>query len=157
MLPSYRLGRRSGELSDGAAAGIEEMSTEHRIARAWLAEMESCVREVNFPRCRALFAADVIGFGSKTPMVVGLDALERDQWRQVWPHIRNFTFLINQMQSGAGGDSLVWIGCPWTSERQDAAGAWIERPGRMTAVLTQRGGEWLAVHTHHSLVPLPLA
>lgn len=129
------------------------MTSAEAIARAWLAEMETCVREVDFQRCRAIFSEKVSGFGSKAAVVVGLDALEHHQWRQVWPVIRNFTFLTGQMNCGSGGDSMIWVACPWTSERQDVDGAWVERPGRMTAVLEQFDGEWLAVHSHHSLVP----
>ena len=123
------------------------------IAQSWLAEMESCVRAVDYDRCRAIFAGDVVAFGSKAPAVVGLDALEREQWRQVWPSIRNFTFQLDQLECSPGGDAMIWIGCPWTSEGQDAGGNWVSRPGRMTAVLVRRGGNWLAVHTHHSVTP----
>ncbi len=123
------------------------------MATSWLAEMQSCVREVDFARCRAIFAADVVAFGSKAAVVIGLDALELDQWRHVWPNIHDFTFLIDQMQCGSAGGNLIWIACPWTSNRTDEQGQRVARPGRMSAVLELRSEAWLAVHTHHSLVP----
>ncbi|CAN5533704.1 hypothetical protein BH23CHL5_BH23CHL5_19750 [soil metagenome] len=123
------------------------------LATSWLAEMQSCVRAVDFERCRAIFAADVVAFGSKAGVVSGLDALEGDQWRHVWPTIHDFTFLIDQIRCGSGGGNQIWMACPWTSERTNEHGRHVERAGRMTAVLERRGETWLAVHTHHSLVP----
>ena len=123
------------------------------IALAWLSEMEQCVRAVDYERCRAIFAPDVAAFGTKASVVVGLDALERDQWRQIWGPIRNFTFLVEEMHCGLSRDELLWIACPWTSEGRGAGGEWVRRPGRMTAILERRQGRWLAVHTHHSLAP----
>ena len=123
------------------------------IARMWLEELQSCVRSVDYARCRAIVAEDVVGFGSKAAMVIGIKALEEEQWRHVWPNIRNFTFLIEQMHCGSGGDDVIWIACPWTSEGQGAGGTWIARPGRMSVILERRNGRWLAVHSHHSLAP----
>jgi ketosteroid isomerase-like protein len=120
--------------------------------RAWLAEMEACVRAEDYARCRAIFAADVVAFGTRGARLVGLEALERDQWRRVWGTIRNFTFQTDQLAWGAAGD-LLWLACPWTSEGHGPDGATFSRPGRMTAVLERRGGRWVAVHTHHSLKP----
>lgn len=122
------------------------------IAEAWLSEMQECVRQQDFERCRALFDDDVIGFGSKEAIAVGLDSLERDQWRQVWPQIRDFTFDLDRLQCGVS-DNGMWLACPWTSRKQVVHGGWAERPGRMTAILKYRNGTWRAVHTHHSLNP----
>jgi ketosteroid isomerase-like protein len=123
------------------------------IAKEWLAEMQACVRAVDYERCRAIFAEDVVGFGTKAAAAIGLDALERDQWRHIWGRIRNFTFLMDQLHCALYGDEGLWLGCPWTSESPTTEGGWRQRPGRITAVLEQRNGRWLAVHTHHSLVP----
>jgi ketosteroid isomerase-like protein len=128
------------------SASIEE------TANSWLREMEACVRDVDFVRARHIFSPDVIGFGSVSAMLIGLDALERDQWRRVWPAIRGFTFDTTKLRCGHGGD-FIWIACPWTSEGQAADGSWRDRPGRMTAVLKNEDGRWLAVHTHFSQAP----
>jgi ketosteroid isomerase-like protein len=123
------------------------------IARTWLTEMEACVRAVDYERCRAIFALDVVGFGTKAAAAIGLDALEHDQWRHIWGIIRGFTFLTDQLHCAQYGNQGLWLGCPWTSERAGPDGNWVHRPGRITAVLEFRDGRWLAVHTHHSLVP----
>ncbi len=123
-----------------------------QTVRAWLAEMEACVRAEDYARCRSIFAPDVVAFGTRGARLVGLEALERDQWRRVWGTIRNFTFLTDRLAWGVSGD-LVWLACPWTSEGTGPDGAPYRRPGRMTAVLERRDGRWVAVHTHHSLDP----
>lgn len=128
--------------------------TTRGLAMAWLAEMQDCVRAVDFARCRAIFAPDVVGFGTKAAAAIGLDALEHEQWRQIWGRIRGFTFIAAELHGTRSGD-LLWLGCPWTSEAPDVNGVWQTRPGRITAVLALRNGRWLAIHTHHSLVPNP--
>jgi ketosteroid isomerase-like protein len=134
------------------ATGIVGDDTE-LVARSWLAEMEACVRAVDYERCRAIFAEDVVAFGTRAALVIGLEALERDQWRHVWGTIRGFTFLIEEMHCRGYGEEGIWLACPWTSEGRGTDGRWFERLGRMTAVLERRGDRWLAVHTHHSSVP----
>lgn len=124
----------------------------NEIALMWLAEMQTYVRDRDFARARAIFAPDVLGFGSRASLLAGLDALERDQWRYVWPAIQDFTFQTGELACGVSGD-LVWIACPWISSGRGADGNWQPRPGRMTAVLKRFDGMWLAIHTHHSLVP----
>lgn len=124
------------------------------VARAWLVEMESCVRGVDYARARAIFAVEVVAFGSRAAMLAGLDELERDQWRQVWGDIRQFTFLTDRLEYGTDGADLVWIACKWSSQGRDAGGNWTDRPGRMTAVIRRDGNRWVAVHTHHSLAPV---
>jgi ketosteroid isomerase-like protein len=136
-------------MQGAAERGLEEAK---RIALGWLAEMEACVRAVDYACCRRIFAADVVGYGTRVDAAVGLDALERDQWRHIWGTIRGFTFRTDCLVCRAYGDGL-WLACPWTSEGRGGDGSWIARPGRMTAVLERRGERWLAVHTHHSLVP----
>jgi ketosteroid isomerase-like protein len=136
---------------NGVNAGPNAKAVDE-VARTWLTEMEACVRSVDFARCRAIFADDVVGLGTRAALVVGLDALERDQWRHIWGTIRGFTFLLDDLHGGGDGE-VVWLACPWTSEGQTADGTWNERRGRITAVLERRTGRWLAVHTHHSLAP----
>ena len=135
---------------NGATGGVTGDSA--TAVGAWLAEMEACVQAVAYERGRALFAPDVVGLGSRGAMLVGLEALERDQWRHVWGVTRGFTFRRDDLVWGvSGGDDLIWLACPWDSVGFAADGSPVPRPGRMTAVLERRGGRWLAVHTHHSL------
>jgi ketosteroid isomerase-like protein len=118
--------------------------------KAWLAEMQDCVQTVDFARCRAIFAPDVTAFGSLGERLSGLERLEHDQWRRVWPRISNFTFDLDRLDWGGTGD-VLWLACPWTSEGRREDGTPFTRPGRITAVLERRAGRWVAVHTHHSL------
>jgi ketosteroid isomerase-like protein len=136
-------------VTENQVAGNEPART---VALAWLMEMETCVRTVDYERCRKIFADDVVGFGTKAALVVGMERLEREQWRQIWGGIRAFTFMTSNLHCRRSGD-MLWLACPWTSERPGGNGAWQARPGRITAILEQRDGIWLAVHTHHSLVP----
>jgi ketosteroid isomerase-like protein len=124
----------------------------NEIALHWLAEMQRCVRAHDYARAREIFSSDVVAFGSLATMLIGLDDLERDQWQHVWPVIKGFTFTTFELVAGLSGE-VVWIACPWTSEGQGSDGVWRSRPGRMTAVLKQFEGRWLAIHTHHSLAP----
>ena len=125
------------------------------IVTVWLTEMQACVQTVDYARCRVIFADDVVAFGSRAAMVVGLDALERDQWRHIWGAIRGFTFMTDELHCRAYGGDGIWLACSWTSEGRGPDGGWRERRGRMTAVLEPRDDRWVAVHTHHSLAPLP--
>jgi ketosteroid isomerase-like protein len=120
--------------------------------RAWLAEMERCVRAEDYAGGRAIFAPDVVAFGTRGARLAGLEATERDQWRRVWGAIRGFTFLVDQLAWGTSGD-VAWLACPWTSEGFGPDGVPFARPGRMTVVLERRAGRWLAVHSHFSLNP----
>jgi ketosteroid isomerase-like protein len=124
------------------------------IVASWLAEMQECVRTEDYARCRGIFADDVVAFGTRAALVIGLDALERDQWRQIWGTIQGFTFLTDELHFRVYGTQGIWLACPWNSQGRGPDGEWRERRGRITAVLERRGEDWLAVHTHHSLVPL---
>src|SRR4029453_4421571 len=83
--------------------------------------------------------------------VAGCDKIVREQWENVWPRIRDFHF-----EPGAhvhtAGDS-AWIAGAWLTEVTGPEGRPFTRPGRGTFVLERRGGKWLAVHSHFSLLP----
>jgi ketosteroid isomerase-like protein len=138
-----------GERTATEAAAGEEI-------RAWLLEMQSCVRAVDYERARALFLPEVVGFGTYSGVLDGLEGLARDQWGRVWPHIREFTFRLDELRAGvaAAGD-LAWAACPWDSLGRRGDGVPFPRPGRVTAVLIRRDGRWRAAHTHFSLYPTP--
>src|SRR5215210_4519583 len=111
------------------------------VVASWLTEMQTCVRTQDYTRCRAIFAEDVVAFGTRAALVVGLDALERDQWRHIWGAIQGFTFLTDQLHCRASGDTGIWLACPWTSQRPGPDGEWMERLGRITAVLERHDSE----------------
>ncbi|MGH2460951.1 MAG: YybH family protein [Chloroflexota bacterium] len=122
------------------------------VARRWLSEFQACVRAVDFERARGYFADDVVAFGTHAEIVAGRDGLERDQWRHVWPRIRDFSFRLSEVRCLGDDGGLVAI-VPWSSRGMRADGSSFARPGRATVILTSRNGRWLAVHTHFSLAP----
>lgn len=122
------------------------------IARRWLSELQACVRAQDFDAARSLFAEDVIGFGTYAAIISGREALEREQWRNVWPHIREFTFRLDEVRC-IGGESGLCVIVPWGSLGLRHDGTTFARPGRATLVLAARGDRWVAVHSHFSLQP----
>lgn len=124
------------------------------IARAFLLEMQACVRAVDFERLHPLFAEDVVAFGTFATVVSGRDRLEREQWRNVWPNIRDFTFRLEDLHCLGAAQSLCVV-VPWDSLGERANGEQFSRPGRATLLLVPRDGRWVALHSHFSLAPTP--
>ena len=122
------------------------------IARTWLTEMHTCVRAVDYERARALFRPDVVGFGTYSGILDGLDHLVAGQWSNVWPTIRDFTFNLDEVRASRDGN-LLWAACPWDSVGTRPDGSPFARPGRMTVILVREGDAWRAAHTHFSLYP----
>lgn len=120
--------------------------------RDWLLAMQRCVRAIDYAGAKPLFLPEVVGFGTYSGVLDGLDHLVNDQWRQVWPTIRDFTFRLDELRAGGDG-MLAWAACPWDSLGQHSNGTTFPRPGRVTAILVRRDGHWRAAHTHFSLYP----
>jgi ketosteroid isomerase-like protein len=128
------------------------MSESEALVREWLREMERCVGSLDYEGCRELFSDDVVGFGTQAFATVGLEQLERCQWREVWPQIRDFRFALGELRC-RGDDGLIAASVPFDSRRAGVEGAAGDRPGRATIVLVDEGGALRAVHTHFSLGP----
>lgn len=122
------------------------------IARGWLTAMHDCVRAVDYERARGLFRDDVVGFGTYSGVLEGLDHLVAGQWSNVWATIRDFTFDLAEVRAGIAGD-LLWAACPWDSVGTRPDGTTFARPGRVTVILIRDGDAWRAAHTHFSLYP----
>jgi ketosteroid isomerase-like protein len=120
-------------------------------ALEWLKTFEGACRGRDFAAGRSLFAPDAVAFGTYATAVHGLDNIEREQWRQIWPRIRDFRFESNPT-AAAAGDS-AWIAATWSSEATTPDGKPFTRHGRATFNLARRDGRWLAVHSHVSLLP----
>src|SRR5215831_6702301 len=129
--------------------------TLNEIARTFLIEMQECVRAVDYARARPLFADDVVAFGTFAAVVEGRDRLELEQWRNIWPNIRDFTFRLDELHC-LGTESWICVIVPWDSIGQRLSdGESFNRPGRATLVLSRRGDQWVAIHSHFSLAPSP--
>jgi len=120
-------------------------------ALEWLRTFEAACRGRDFAAGRRLFAPDAVAFGTYATAVHGLDNIEREQWRQIWPRIRDFRFESNPTASGSGDSA--WIAASWASEATAPDGTTFTRQGRATFNLARRDGHWLAVHSHVSLLP----
>lgn len=121
-------------------------------ARTWLSGLERCVRAVDYGSARPLFAPEVRAFGTRASIVIGRDALEREQWRRVWPTIREFAFRLDE-SCCVGDETMLCVVVPWDSLGVNPDGTTFSRPGRATLVLVNREGEWVAIHSHFSLAP----
>ena len=122
-------------------------------ARTWLSALERCVRAVDYGAARPLFAPDVLAFGTYAGLVAGRDALEREQWRIIWPTIRGFAFRL-QEACCIGDETMLGVIVPWDSLGVKSDGTTFSRPGRATLLLVMRDGRWVAIHSHFSLAPV---
>ena len=120
----------------------------------WFRRWGALVASVDFVPARALFAPDVVGFGTFQDHVRGVAALEADQWRRVWPTIEDFRFATDTMVAEVSPDRLMaYAAILWTSTGLNEDGSRFDRPGRCTAVLRRSAldAPWLGIHTHFSL------
>jgi ketosteroid isomerase-like protein len=127
------------------------MPTPDQEALQWLREFETACRGRDFDAGRRMFANDAVAFGTWAMAVHGLDNIVREQWRNVWPRIRNFTIDAKPVVR-ADGDT-AWIAAGWSSEATAPDGKAFKRPGRATFILSRREGRWVCVHSHVSLQP----
>lgn len=124
--------------------------------RQWFAEWSVNVAEVDFAPARALFEDNVAGFGTHADVVEGLDALEQDQWRSVWPTIEDFSFLLPTLKVAISPDRRMAIGIiTFSSTGLTEDGRRFDRPGRATVAFARprRNSAWKGIHSHVSLNP----
>jgi ketosteroid isomerase-like protein len=124
--------------------------------RTWFETWAALVRARDFVSARALFHDDVVGFGTRMHVVRGLDRLESQQWRHVWPAIEDFRFVLDELHCAASDDDrLAWAVVPWVSTGFQQDGAPFDRPGRATVIFMRAANDepWRAIHTHISLAP----
>ncbi len=127
------------------------MSDSRAEALEWLSTFEAACRGRDFAAGRRLFAPDAVAFGTFATAVHGLDNIEREQWRQIWPRIRDFRFA--ELPAVTAAEGSAWIAATWSSGAAAPDGQPFTRHGRATFVLARREGRWLAVHSHVSLLP----
>jgi len=121
-------------------------------ARQWFVLLGQYCAAVDYDANEAIFADDVVSFGTKSPIVAGRKNLREQQWEGIWGNIANFRVDIDQLHAGGAGNQ-AWGIVPWSSTGFNEDGSRFDRPGRATTVLERRNGVWQSVHTHFSLVP----
>ena len=120
--------------------------------REWLRRWQACVRAVDFEGGRRLCAPDLVAFGTYAAIVHGVEHVMAEQWRRIWPSIRDFTVRVDEAVGAVTGDH-AWVAAPWDSRGVRSDGSTFPRPGRLTIAFAGAEGRWLATHTHFSLAP----
>lgn len=120
--------------------------------QAWFALLGKFCAATDYDAAEAIFARDVVSFGTRADIVSGLDNLRRNQWEGIWGNIADFRIVPESVQGFGQGD-IAWGVATWTSTGFDESHQPFDRPGRATVTLERRDGEWLAAHTHFSLNP----
>ena len=118
----------------------------------WFEKLGKYCASVDYESARAIFAEDVLSFGTRADIVSGLGPLQSNQWEGIWPSIQNFKINLETINSG-GDEQHAWGIATWNSAGFHEDGKTFERPGRATVILERRQGRWLSVHTHFSLNP----
>jgi len=123
-------------------------------ARAWFRRLAECVQAVDFEAAYPLFAEDLVAFGTFKDFVEERPAVVEEQWRNVWPTIRNFRWRLDGVKAIVSPDRLSAVGLAiFDSDGFAVDGRRFERPGRATVAFARKtsGDPWVAVHTHMSL------
>ena len=122
--------------------------------RAWFAALSRHCRAIDYEGARAIFAEDMIAFGTFTDFMIGRDLAEQKQWRNVWGTIRNFRYDLDKVEAIVSADRLTAVGMGvWQSDGYHPDGDRFDRPGRTTVTLGRKavGDPFVATHTHMSL------
>jgi ketosteroid isomerase-like protein len=135
-----------------ASSFMRASSEATQLIRDWLSAFAEAVRSRDLDAGRALFAPDVVAFGTFASAMIGLDELAERQWAYIWNRTRGFTFDFSELHASTEGD-FAWAAVPWQSHGIAGDGSTFLRTGRATYILQRRGERWLAVHSHHSLNP----
>ena len=121
----------------------------------WFETWGECIASLDFARARTLFAPEVVGFGTYSDFLSGIDDLESRQWRMVWPSIDDFRFNLDGLWTEVSPDRrLGHAAVGWFSTGTDPDGQPFPRRGRCTVTLRRAGpaSAWKGTHTHFSLV-----
>jgi ketosteroid isomerase-like protein len=140
--------------SDGDTDRESDGDTDRESVLAWVSAWGDEVARADIRAGRERFATDMTAFGTHADVVVGRDAVEAQQWSQIWPAIEDFAFLVDLATVELSPDRLLAVvAVPWRSTGIAQDGARFERPGRASVVLRRatRGEPWIGIHTHFSL------
>jgi ketosteroid isomerase-like protein len=122
--------------------------------RDWFRKLSGYVNAADFKSFHALVHEDFVAFGTFADFVAGRDAVENNQWRNVWPRISDFQFRLDDVRAMVSPDRLFAVGLAIfdsTGYRED--GTSFDRPGRATVTFDREkvGDPWIANHSHMSL------
>ena len=142
-----KTGERYERAQNMEQADIDDIAT-------WFETWDKLVDGVDFVSARELFEDDVIGFGTRMDTVKGLEHLEGEQWRRVWPTIEDFRFDIDTLECLISPDRLQGVGIVvWHSTGFGKDRVSFQRNGRATVVFCRYSVDelWKGAHTHISL------
>lgn len=124
----------------------------------WLRAFARAVRERDYAAGSALFAPEIVAFGTVADRADGIDTLAARQWRVVWETTSGFEFDYASLRCERHGDR-AWAGSAWSSIATGGLTPGRRRAGRASIVLARddRGDAsrpcWRAIHSHFSLTP----
>lgn len=132
----------------------EPDATDFDLVRQWFARLAEYVQAIDYEGARAIFADDMIAFGTFTDFMFDRGSAEAQQWRNVWGTIRNFRWRLDQVQAIVSADRLMAVGLGvFDSDGFREDGTKFDRKGRATVSFARAriGDPWIATHTHMSL------
>lgn len=124
------------------------------LIRQWFKRLSDHVQAIDYEGARAIFAEDMIAFGTFTDFMFERDIAEQQQWRNVWGTIRNFRWRLDAVEGIVSADRLTAIGMGiFDSDGFNLDGSKFDRRGRATVTFARQkvGDPWVATHTHMSL------
>jgi len=65
----------------------------------WFEKLGKYCASVDYDSARAIFAADVLSFGTRADIVSGLEPLQSNQWEGIWPNIQDFKINLDTIHS----------------------------------------------------------
>jgi hypothetical protein len=116
----------------------------------WLAAFVAAVRTNDTTAGRALFDQGVVGFGTRTAHVTGLDDLDADQWQQVWPLVADWE--VSDVVVVNDDPVCAVLAYRWRRTNLDGS----THHGRATMVLIAANDTpagWRCIHSHFSVNP----
>ena len=75
--------------------------------REWFGLLGKYCAAIDYESTHAIFAPDVVSFGTKAKIVSGLEPLQANQWEGIWPNIRDFRIEMDTIHAG-GDERFAW-------------------------------------------------